>query len=86
MRRELREETGLHVGALELIAQKSGDWRGVNHEFIYYRAATEHVEVSLSEEHSKFEWHHPLIAGTMIKYVPHLMGLLATNHHNTDVH
>lgn len=73
--REVREETGLVLQNIELVSRRAGDWQGVGYEFSYYRAETTAVNVALSEEHDKYEWHEALVAATMIKYKPHLFGL-----------
>lgn len=75
IRREVREETGLQVGELELIIRRGGPWNGADHEFSYYRAYALGDGVVLSEEHTTAEWHEPLVAATMLTFIPHLMGL-----------
>ena len=74
LRREVLEEAGLELGELELIVRRAGEWQGVSHEFSYYRASAKHTNVLLSEEHTEFEWHEPLIAATMVDYKPHIFG------------
>jgi 8-oxo-dGTP pyrophosphatase MutT (NUDIX family) len=77
--REVREETGLSVTNVELIARKSGHWRDDDHEFSYYRATSDGAPVLLSHEHDKAEWHQPLVAATMVEYGPHMFGFSEAN-------
>jgi 8-oxo-dGTP pyrophosphatase MutT (NUDIX family) len=72
--REVFEETALKVRELELIARKDGYWMNEHHEFSYYRAYTDDAQVGLSEEHTEYQWHEPLVAATMVEYRPHALG------------
>jgi len=73
--REVSEETGLKVSALELVTRGSGEHKGETHEFSYFRSIVTYTEISLSEEHTEYEWHEPLVASTLVTYKPHIMGL-----------
>lgn len=75
LRREIAEETGLELGKIELVVRRGGEWRDGAHEFSYYRADALGSAVVLSEEHTEYEWHEPLVAATMVQYKPHLFGL-----------
>lgn len=77
--REVLEETGLEVSALEHVTDGGGVWRGESHTFYYYRANSSSGKVRLSYEHSEFEWHEPLVAATMVRYRPHTYGFAEAN-------
>lgn len=79
LRREITEETGLELGKLELVVRRGGEWQDGKHEFSYFRANAVAGEVRLSEEHTEYEWHEPLVAATMVQYKPHLFGLAETS-------
>lgn len=72
--REVLEETALNINSLELIARKDGQWLNEHHEFSYYRSSTENTDVILSEEHTEYQWHEPLVAAAMVEYRPHALG------------
>lgn len=74
IRREVAEESGLELTNLEFVVRRSGKWEGREYEFSYFRANAINTNVVLSEEHTDFEWHEPLVAATMVEYGPHLFG------------
>ena len=69
--REVFEETGIRLNALEGVVSKSVTWKAQSYSFSYYRASSNSSAILLSEEHTHFEWHDPLIAAAMVSYVPH---------------
>lgn len=74
--REVYEETGLTIESPELVAQKAGGWDGVTYEFSYFRALSSGASIRLSEEHTEYAWHDPLVASTLVVYKPHLLGFV----------
>jgi 8-oxo-dGTP pyrophosphatase MutT (NUDIX family) len=72
--REVYEETGLKIADPELIVRKAGNWQGTVYEFSYYRCTTRDRKILLSEEHTAYEWHRPLVASALVTFKPHLMG------------
>lgn len=73
--REVFEETALAIQSPELIVRKSGLWHGEEYEYSYYRTDNTTNKILLSYEHDVYEWHEPLVASTMISYLPHKMAL-----------
>lgn len=73
--REVFEETALVIDKPELIVRKAGFSHEAQHEFSYYRSLVIEGETVLSYEHDMYEWHEPLVASTMINYMPHKLAL-----------
>ena len=69
--REVSEEAGIRISNPEMILSKGGHWKGEDHHFTYFRTDFDGSEIRLSEEHTDFEWHHPLVAAAMVAFTPH---------------
>ena len=73
--RELFEETGLVSNNPELLISKGGPWKGVEYTFSYFRIDVNAEQITLSKEHTEYEWHHPLVAAAMVNFTPHRLAI-----------